>query len=189
MRRSLIPNIWNFILIALCTAFAFGRSASEKYISLNGNWQFKSESDQKWMEAKVPGDVHLDLLTNKVIGDPLYADNAAKCEWIEQKTWIYKKNFAVPQRFIRDRVELLFKGLDLDAEIFLNGLKVAEHHNAFVPCAVDVTGRLRNAANELIVHIDVGRKRVKDKPFRTQYHPRTAKQTGLPHQAACLRCP
>jgi hypothetical protein len=69
MRRPVIPNIWNFILIALCTAFAFGQSASEKYISLNGNWQFKSESDQKWMEAKVPGDVHLDLLANKVIGE------------------------------------------------------------------------------------------------------------------------
>ena len=121
------------------------------------------------MEAKVPGDVHLDLLANKLIGDPLYADNATKCEWIEEKTWIYKKNFTVPERFIRDRVELLFKGLDLDAEIFLNGLKVAEHHNAFVPCVVDVTERLRKAANELIVHIDVGKKRVKDKPFRKYY--------------------
>ena len=32
-----------------------------EFISLNGDWQFKSKSDEKWMKAKVPGDVHLDL--------------------------------------------------------------------------------------------------------------------------------
>ena len=30
-----------------------------QFISLNGDWNFKSESNEKWMKAKVPGDVHL----------------------------------------------------------------------------------------------------------------------------------
>ena len=138
-------------------------------VSLNGEWEFKSESDKKWMKAKVPGDVHLDLLENKVIEDPLYGNNAEKCKWMEEKTWIYRKNFFVPQGFKKDRVELIFKGLDLDAEIFLNKAKIKEHHNAFIPCIIDVTDCIKEGDNELIVKLDVGKKRVKGKSLK-RYH-------------------
>jgi len=121
------------------------------------------------MRAKVPGDVHVDLLENKVIEDPLYENNAEKCKWIEEKTWIYKKNFSVSEGFIKDRVEFIFKGLDLDAEIFLNGAKIKEHHNAFIPCIVDVTESIREGDNELIVKLDVGKKRVEDKSVKKYY--------------------
>jgi len=140
-----------------------------QFVSLNGDWKFKSESDEKWIRAKVPGDVHLDLSENKVIEDPLYANNAEKCRWIEEKIWIYKRNFFVPEGFKKDRVELIFKGLDLDAEILLNGTKIKEHHNAFVPCIVNVTERIKEGDNELIVKLDVGKKRVKDKPVKKYY--------------------
>ena len=138
-------------------------------VSLNGEWEFKFGSGKKWMKAKVPGDVHLDLLENKVIEDPLYGDNAEKCKWIEEETWIYKKNFFIPKRFKKDRVELIFKGLDLDAEIFFNGIKLEEHHNAFIPCVVNVTEYLEEENNELIVKLDVGKNRVKDKPVKKYY--------------------
>ena len=138
-------------------------------ISLNGDWNFRCKSDEEWMKAKVPGDVHLDLLENKVIEDPLYADNAKKCKWIEEKSWIYKKNFFIPEGSKKDRIELIFKGLDLDAKIFLNGTKIGEYHNAFIPCIIDVTEYIRERNNELIVNIDVGRRRVKDKPL-SKYH-------------------
>lgn len=138
-------------------------------ISLNGGWKFKSESDDKWMRAKVPGDVHLDLLENKVIEDPLYGDNAEECRWIEERIWTYKKNVFVPEGFKEDRVEFIFKGLDLDAEIFLNGSKIGEHHNAFIPCIVDVTESIKEGDNDLTVKLDVGKKRVKDKPLKKYY--------------------
>ncbi len=136
-----------------------------KSLSLDGEWQFIAESDSKWLPALVPGDVHLDLLRNKVIEDPLYGTNAENCKWIEEKTWIYRKIFNVPKDFIKKRVELIFNGLDLDAEIFLNGTKIGEHHNAFIPYMVDVTGHIREGENELLVYLDVGKKRVKDKPL------------------------
>ena len=38
----------------------------------------------------VPGDVHLDLLRNKLIPDPYYRENEAKLQWIENASWEYR---------------------------------------------------------------------------------------------------
>jgi len=149
-----------------------------KSVSLN-DWNFRCELDKNWMKAKVPGDVHLDLLENKVIEDPLYGDNAEKCKWIEEKTWIYKKNFFILKGFKKDRVELTFKGLDLDAEIFLNGAKIKEHHNAFIPCVIDVTESIREGDNELIVKLEVGKKRVEGKSVKKYYVDESSKRIWM----------
>jgi len=134
-------------------------------ISLDGRWEFRSEGDSEWLPATVPGDVHLDLLKDGKIDDPLYGTNAEKCKWIEEKTWVYKKVFSVSKDFIQKKVELVFDGLDLDAEVFLNGVKIGEHHNAFIPYIIDVTSYIREGENELLVYLDVGKKRVKGKPL------------------------
>jgi beta-mannosidase len=39
----------------------------------------------EWRPATVPGDVHLDLLANKLIPDPFYRDNEAKLQWIQDE--------------------------------------------------------------------------------------------------------
>ena len=136
-----------------------------KILSLDGAWEFKSDSESEWLPATVPGDVHLDLLRNGNIDDPLYGTNAERCKWIGEKTWVYRKVFNVSKDFIQEKTELVFNGLDLDAEIFLNGVKVGEHHNAFIPYIIDVTRYIREGENELLVYLDVGKKRVKDKPL------------------------
>lgn len=136
-----------------------------KTLSLDGEWLFRSDSDNEWLPALVPGDVHIDLLNNQKIEDPLYGTNAERCRWIEEKIWIYRKVFNIEKGFIQRKVELIFNGLDLDAEIFLNGEKIGENHNAFIPCAIDVTNVIREGDNELLVYLDVGKKRVKDKPL------------------------
>lgn len=140
-----------------------------KSLSLDGEWLFKSDSDSEWLPAVVPGDVHIDLLKNKRIEDPLYGTNAERYKWIEEKTWIYRKIFNIEKAFIQKRIELVFNGLDLDAEIFLNGIKIGENHNAFIPYSVDVTNVIKEGENELLVYLDVGKKRVKDKPLDRYY--------------------
>ncbi|MGC8889727.1 MAG: beta-mannosidase [bacterium] len=134
-------------------------------ISLDGRWEFRSELDSEWLTATVPGDVHLDLLRNGKIDDPLYGTNAEKCKWIEERLWYYRKIFNVSKDFIQKKVELVFDGLDLDAEIFLNGVRIGEHHNAFIPYVIDVTSSIREGENELLVYLDVGKKRAKGKPL------------------------
>ncbi|MGB9681799.1 MAG: beta-mannosidase, partial [bacterium] len=91
--------------------------------------------------------------------------NAEKCKWIEERLWYYRKIFNVSKDFIQKKVELIFDGLDLDAEIFLNGVRIGEHHNAFIPYVIDVTSSIREGENELLVYLDVGKKRAKGKPL------------------------
>lgn len=62
-------------------------------LSLNGTWKL-TYRDQKlpgniwgrWINAQVPGDVHLDLMNAGIIPEALIEDNTQKMEWIEEKT-------------------------------------------------------------------------------------------------------
>ena len=47
-------------------------------------------TQREWRPATVPGDVHLDLLANKLIPDPFYRDNEAKLQWIQDADWEYR---------------------------------------------------------------------------------------------------
>ena len=66
-------------------------------ISLNSGWEFRqlgaADNSAEWRPAQVPGDVHLDLLRNKLIPDPFYRDNEAKLQWIENADWEYRTTF------------------------------------------------------------------------------------------------
>ncbi len=39
---------------------------------LNENWMFKSAADSTWLKSTIPGSVHTDLITNKIIKDPYF---------------------------------------------------------------------------------------------------------------------
>ena len=57
------------------------------------DWQFREVGTTKWNTATVPGEVHTDLLNNKLIPDPFYRDNEKKLQWIEKKTGSIKLHF------------------------------------------------------------------------------------------------
>ncbi len=50
----------------------------------------------------------------------------------------------------------MFEQLDLNADIFLNGEKIAAHQNAHIPCRAEVTGKLKSGRNWLSVLIESG---------------------------------
>ena len=63
------------------------------------------------LEAVVPGEVHLDLLRQGRITEPLYDRNALACAWVEDRAWWYRRRFhfdGAPGR----RAELVCEGLD-----------------------------------------------------------------------------
>src|SRR5215467_5721427 len=81
--RRRIP-IAVFYLVS-STAHAAMQSTHQT-ISLNSGWQFRQTDtpNAQWHPATVPGNVHLDLIANKAIGDPFFRDNEAKYQWISQ---------------------------------------------------------------------------------------------------------
>lgn len=96
-----------------------------------------------WLDAIVPGDVHLDLMRAGLIPDPFFGLNHLECRWMEEKEWWYRREFDVPCSFEGRRVELQFGGLDTFATVWVNGKLAGKHRNMFVPCTFDVSSLLR----------------------------------------------
>jgi len=143
----------------------------KKTISLDGEWALRfceaGEGEAAgWPRtgvagngshtARVPGDVHLDMIRAGVIKKPLFAENAKLCEWMEEKDWWYSTAFAVPEEFIGHRVELRLGGLDTLSDIWLNGQRVGQSRNALVPYTADVTDVIHPGENLLVVRVDCG---------------------------------
>src|SRR6267378_7834699 len=95
-------------------------------------WQFREAGKDKWYPATVPGCVHTDLLSNKVIDDPFYRDNEKKLQWIGKTVWEYQTTFNVPPDILaRDNIDLVFEGLDTYANVFLNDEPLISTDNMF----------------------------------------------------------
>jgi len=148
-------------------------TAAPRQIDLGGTWQLGESAPgagdaQGWyrtgvpveqaIPAQVPGDVHLDLLRAGRIAEPLVGKNALDCLWVEARDWWYSRTFTVDDVSLAqaDRVELHAAGLDLTAEVWLNGEPVGQHNNQFIPATFDVTDVVHAGENLLVVRLDVG---------------------------------
>jgi beta-mannosidase len=122
---------------------------------LDQAWQFRQiqpghESEGQWLPAKVPGDVHLDLIANKKIEDPFFRDNEAKLQWIENASWEYQDSFDVPAVLLtRANVDLVFDGLDAAAHVYLNGIQVLNANDAFRIWRVPARKLLHAGSNQM----------------------------------------
>jgi beta-mannosidase len=125
--------------------------------ALDGPWSFRKVTGQDappdpWLPATVPGCVHTDLLANGKIGDPFYRLNEKDLQWIERESWEYRTTLRVDGAALaRDRVELVFAGLDTFAEVFVNGVSVLWANNMFRTWRVDVKERLVAGDNRVVV--------------------------------------
>lgn len=103
-----------------------------------------------WLLARVPGDVHLDLMSAGIIPDPFYGLQSDHCIWMEEKDWWYRTNFFCTQSERENHfLYLMFHGLDTFATIYLNGQRVATHANMFRPLRVDITALVEDGENDL----------------------------------------
>ena len=141
-------------------------------LTLNGTWAVRplplspageigyralSEAGGEWLPAMVPGEIHLDLLRAGRMDDPDIGENARQCRWPEEHAWWYRTTFTLPEGFRQhERQWLIFDGIDLTAEVFLNGQPVGGACNAFVPARINAKPALRAGENELVVRVTSG---------------------------------
>jgi len=150
-----------FPLLVLCLATLPGclsLNAQKTTVNLDRGWEFRqsdtggSTAAPEWRPATVPGDVHLDLLANKLIPEPFYRDNEAKLQWIQDADWEYRTRIDGTSALLaRGRIDLVFEGLDAYAEVYLNGQKILLADNMFREWRVDVKPYLKAGANDLRV--------------------------------------
>ena len=134
------------------------RGTRRQVISLDRGWEFRQQGapagspSAGWLSAKVPGDVHLDLLAHGLIPDPFNRDNEEKLQWISKVGWEYRTTVnATPELLQRRNIELVFDGLDAACELTVNGHAVLSADNMFRTWRVDAKPWLKVGANEILV--------------------------------------
>ncbi len=99
--------------------------------------------------ATVPGCIHTDLLTAGIISDPFPRMEADKVQWIETCDVTYSGTFHLTE--VPENASLLFHGLDCYSEISLNGTKLGETDNMFIPWRFPTDGVLQTGENTVEV--------------------------------------
>ncbi|MBL7954151.1 MAG: hypothetical protein JNJ91_03865 [Flavobacteriales bacterium] len=126
--------------------------AQEVHIPLNEGWSFCQVGQERWYPAEVPGVVQTDLLRNGLIPDYMQGSNIDSVQWIENEDWIYKRNLFVADTLLRHgHLDLVFKGLDTFAEVYLNDSLIGKADNMFRTWEWEVKRHLKKGENELKV--------------------------------------
>jgi len=117
----------------------------------------------RYVTVDVPMDLNLAMQKRGMFGDLNYGVNTLNARWVAQQYWQYYRFFNVPKEAMNKTIWLVFDQLDYNASIFLNGVLVGRHKNAYIPCRIDVTGKLKEGRNILTVGIESGLYDVADK--------------------------
>ncbi|MBE7030461.1 MAG: hypothetical protein E7409_03415 [Ruminococcaceae bacterium] len=119
-----------------------------KKIILDGEWRMRESSSIEYMPATVPGCVHTDLMQNGRISDVFYRKNADKIRWIEEKDWIYERDFEVSET---EGAVLVFDGLDTYCDIEINGVCVGHCEDMFIQHRLTISHVLHPGKNNIRV--------------------------------------
>lgn len=98
-----------------------------------------------WLSATVPGVVHTDLLAHGLIPEPFAGTTEPDLQWVGDQTWEYRMEFTPAADILDKQVqELVFKGLDTYADVYLNdSLVLGDADNMFLEWRIPVAGLLR----------------------------------------------
>ena len=147
-----MKSFWAILILSILFTFETRAQtgAPQMRVSLDSGWQFREINKSEWLPATVPGCVHTDLISNKVIDDPFYRDNEKRLQWIGKTDWEYQTTFSVSaETFKRQNIEIVFQGLDTYASVFLNDMPILEADNMFRTWRVDVKGSVKPGQNTL----------------------------------------
>ena len=122
------------------TVNAYSQNVSTLFI--NHDWVFRCSDSLTCYKAEVPGNVHRDLLSNKLIPDPFVGLDETKVQWIEKKDWVYETSFDIPDLIFNKKfIELQFEGLDTYAEVYLNDTLILSANNMFRSWKVEIKAK------------------------------------------------
>lgn len=146
---------YRIVIVCLVLVLSVGKTQAEGVAKqeIAQGWVFRQVRGNNWYPATVPGVVQTDLMDNAIIEDPFFRLNERAIQWVDKEDWEYKTTLPVtPELCNKDNIELVFKGLDTYADVFLNDSCILNADNMFREWKVDVKGLLRNGNNELRVY-------------------------------------
>lgn len=120
---------------------------------INQGWTFKQVRGNNWYPATVPGVVHLDLMANDIIADPFYRLNERGVQWVDKEDWEYKTTlFVSPTLYLKQNIELYFKGLDTYADVYLNDSCLLKADNMHREWRIDAKPFVKEGENDLRIY-------------------------------------
>jgi beta-mannosidase len=135
--------------------------------------------------AEIPGEIHLDLIRTGQMPEPTIGANMPDCRWPETKAWWYQTSFMIDDIVLNhERITLVFEGLDLYSQVFLNEKLVGEAANAFIPASFEIKPLLIKGENRLVVRLTAGSELAKDETPAGQdqvWKPNSAQDGTIPN--------
>jgi beta-mannosidase len=158
MKKNIFSLLLCFFLlfsILLTTTACLKPQDSTITTELDSCWEFKQVDSLQWREATVPGNIHSDLLQHHLLSDPYYGDNEYQVQWVGDAGWEYRCRFDLtPALLKKNRVELIFRGLDTYATVYLNGRFLFRADNMFRTWIKDIKAFVRPGENVLFIRFD-----------------------------------
>lgn len=157
-------------IIIGCILLGGAVHAQTQKIPLKSGWEFHEYNGSKpelaeWRAATVPGEVHTDLLAQKLIPDPFYRDNEKKVQWVSKSEWEYRKTINADAALLKHKhIDLVFDGLNTIADVSLNGKVILQADNMFREWRRDIKPYLKPGNNTLTIVFH----RVKDEIARLE---------------------
>ena len=167
LRHSFYSGLLLFFFIILSYT-SFSQNVTR---SLNQEkWHFHKLTESRWYPASVPGTVHTDLLNNKLIPDPFFADNEKHIQWIENEDWEYKTEFTISKKeFTSSHIELEFDGLDTYATVYVNDSLILRADNMFRSWNKTIKQYLKLGKNSLRIVFASAVKKGKEEATKLPY--------------------
>jgi len=142
-------------------------------ISLNGTWDLTwaeglplipfanynsgaKVKGREYLKAEVPEATIMTLKREGLVSDPYIGLNSLNATWMDSVFWIYYREFNVERADVSKKAIITFEALEYAAEIKLNGEVVAEHANALRKCEIDLTQKLKEGINTIVVTVESG---------------------------------
>ncbi len=141
---------WLGVACWLC--YRVAAPGQEVHFPLNEGWSFTQAGKEEWRSAEVPGVVQTDLLRHALIPDFMQGSNIDSVQWVENEDWIYRRTLFVADTLLRhEHLDLVFKGLDTFAEVYLNDSLIGKADNMFRTWEWSIRPLLNKGENELKV--------------------------------------
>ena len=120
-------------------------------MNLNGKWTAKiiGERNIDNIEATVPGCIHKDLINAGLLPDLFYRMNNDESQWVEGCDVTFSRTFELDE--VEENTVINFSCLDTYCDIYLNGQKIGEADDMFIPYSFSVDGILKKGENKLEV--------------------------------------
>lgn len=116
------------------------------------SWQLEYRGGR--IPAAVPGDITMDLYKAGVVKNPYFGDNQKENDWIPREDFTYITELDADENLLgQESVEIVFDGIDVYSEIFLNGKQLGCTENMFLQYRFDIKELLKKGKNELCVEM------------------------------------